>query len=117
MRRSWRVPDERQVKVVLEFQQQGQDSRQGAQGCVSGVVVQDGKARLVSIKTGRAHEGAMEVVEGDLKAGDTVVVTGNETLQDQAAVVVKEKAFAVGLTVPEWIPVWDRLPEEAQIPG
>jgi Bacterial type II and III secretion system protein len=35
----------RQIKVVLEFQQQGQDSRQGAQGRVSGVVVQDGKAR------------------------------------------------------------------------
>jgi hypothetical protein len=29
-------------------------------------------------------------VEGDLKAGDTVVVTGNETLQDQSAVVVRE---------------------------
>jgi len=24
---------------------------------------------------------------------------------------------AVGLTLPEWTPVWDRLPEEAQIPG
>jgi len=34
----------RQVKVVLEFQQQGQDSRQGAQGR-GGVVIQDGKAR------------------------------------------------------------------------
>jgi Flp pilus assembly secretin CpaC len=35
----------RQVKVVLEFQQQGQDSRQGAQGRVSGVIMQDGKTR------------------------------------------------------------------------
>ncbi len=35
----------RQVKVVLEFQQQGQDSRQGAQGRVSGIIIQDGKAR------------------------------------------------------------------------
>ena len=34
----------RQVKVVLEFQQQGQDSRQGAQGR-GGVIIQDGKAR------------------------------------------------------------------------
>ena len=34
----------RQVKVVLEFQQQGQDSRQGAQG-QGGVVIQDGKAK------------------------------------------------------------------------
>jgi ring-1,2-phenylacetyl-CoA epoxidase subunit PaaA len=30
---------------------------------------------------------------------------------------VKDKAEAVGLTVPEWVPVWDRIPEEAQIPG
>jgi len=35
----------RQIKVVLEFHQQGQDSRQGAQGRASGVVIQDGKAR------------------------------------------------------------------------
>jgi hypothetical protein len=35
----------RQVRVVLEFQQHGQDSRQGAQGRVSGVIIQDGKAR------------------------------------------------------------------------
>ena len=34
----------RQVKVVLEFQQQGHDSRQGAQGH-GGVIIQDGKAR------------------------------------------------------------------------
>src|SRR2546425_3485990 len=34
----------RQVKVVLEFQQQGQDSRQGVQGR-GGVIIQDGKAR------------------------------------------------------------------------
>jgi multidrug efflux pump subunit AcrA (membrane-fusion protein) len=53
-------------------------------------VVQAGKARLVPVKTGRAQAGALEIVEGDLRAGDLVVVTGNETLQDQAAVVVKE---------------------------
>jgi len=34
----------RQVKVVLEFQQQGQDSRQGAQAR-GAVIIQDGKAR------------------------------------------------------------------------
>jgi hypothetical protein len=34
----------RQVKVALEFQQQGQEARQGAQGR-GGVVIQDGKAR------------------------------------------------------------------------
>jgi len=35
----------RQVKVVLEFQQHGQDSRQGVQGRVSGLIIRDGKAR------------------------------------------------------------------------
>jgi hypothetical protein len=35
----------RQVKVILEFQQQGQDSWQGAQGRVSGVIIQDGEVR------------------------------------------------------------------------
>jgi hypothetical protein len=34
----------RQVKVAIEFQQQGQEARQGAQGR-GGVVIQDGKAR------------------------------------------------------------------------
>jgi hypothetical protein len=34
----------RHVKVALEFQQQGQEARQGAQGR-GGVVIQDGKAR------------------------------------------------------------------------
>lgn len=34
----------RQVKVVLEFEQRGQEARQGAQGR-GGVVIQDGKAR------------------------------------------------------------------------
>ncbi|MBI3329201.1 MAG: hypothetical protein HYZ81_21180, partial [Nitrospinae bacterium] len=41
-------------------------------------------------KTGRAHEGLIEVVDGSLKPGDTVVVTGNETLQDQAVVMIKD---------------------------
>jgi RND family efflux transporter MFP subunit len=53
-------------------------------------VVQENKARMVPVKTGRAHDGTIEVVEGTLKAGDTVVVTGNETLQDQATVAVRD---------------------------
>jgi multidrug efflux pump subunit AcrA (membrane-fusion protein) len=44
---------------------------------------------MVPIKTGRTHEGLIEVVEGKLQPGDTVVVTGNELLQDQMAVVTK----------------------------
>jgi multidrug efflux pump subunit AcrA (membrane-fusion protein) len=52
-------------------------------------VVQDDKAHMVPTKTGRTHNGLIEVLEGGLKPGDTVVVTGNETLRDQAAVVIK----------------------------
>jgi HlyD family secretion protein len=50
-------------------------------------VVEEAIARMVPIKTGRTHEGLIEVVEGQLTPGDTVVVTGNELLQDQMAVV------------------------------
>jgi ring-1,2-phenylacetyl-CoA epoxidase subunit PaaA len=44
-------------------------------------------------------------------------VRDNDEVRQAFAAEVTEKARAVGLTVPEWIPVWDRLPEEAQIPG
>ena len=52
-------------------------------------VVQDDKAHMVPIKTGRTHDGLIEVLEGGLQPGNAVVVTGNETLRDQAAVVIK----------------------------
>jgi HlyD family secretion protein len=52
-------------------------------------VVEDAKARLVPIKTGRTQEGLIEVVEGQLEPGDSVVITGNEMLQDQMAVATK----------------------------
>ena len=57
-------------------------------------VVQDDKARMVPIKTGRTHEGLIEVVEGSCKPGDTVVVTGNEMLRDQMAVVDQRQRCA-----------------------
>jgi ring-1,2-phenylacetyl-CoA epoxidase subunit PaaA len=41
----------------------------------------------------------------------------NDEVRQTFAREVAEKAGAVGLTLPEWTPVWDRLPEEAQIPG
>ena len=56
------------------------------------IVVQEEKARMVTIKTGRAYDGLIEVLDGGLKPGDTVVVTGNEALRDQAAVTVKGNA-------------------------
>src|SRR5262249_27792411 len=41
----------------------------------------------------------------------------NDEVRQAFAAEVKDKAEAVGLKVPEWAPVWERLPEEAQIPG
>jgi len=41
----------------------------------------------------------------------------NDEVRGAFAAEVKDKAQAVGLAVPEWTPVWDRIPEEAQIPG
>ena len=41
----------------------------------------------------------------------------NDEVRRAFAAEVKEKAESVGLTVPEWTPVWEHLPEEAQIPG
>lgn len=53
-------------------------------------VVDDTKAHMVPIKMGRAYDGFVEVVESSLQPGHTVVVTGNETLQDQASVLIRE---------------------------
>jgi multidrug efflux pump subunit AcrA (membrane-fusion protein) len=52
-------------------------------------VVTNATAHMVLVHTGRTHEGLIEVVEGQLTPGDTVVITGNELLQDQMAVVTK----------------------------
>jgi ring-1,2-phenylacetyl-CoA epoxidase subunit PaaA len=41
----------------------------------------------------------------------------NDEVRRAFAAEVEEKATAVGLSLPEWVPAWDRLPEEAQIPG
>jgi HlyD family secretion protein len=60
--------------------------RRGAEQVV--FIIQGAQARLTRVKTGRAHEGLVEIVDGPVKAGDLVVVTGNETLQDQASVAI-----------------------------
>jgi ring-1,2-phenylacetyl-CoA epoxidase subunit PaaA len=44
-------------------------------------------------------------------------VRDNDEVRQAFAAEVTAKAAAVGLGVPEWVPAWDRLPEEAQIPG
>ena len=41
----------------------------------------------------------------------------NDEVRREFAAEVAGLCEKVGLTVPEWKPVWDRLPEEAQIPG
>ncbi len=41
----------------------------------------------------------------------------NDEVRQAFAAEVKELCEKFGLTVPEWKPVWDKLPEEAHIPG
>jgi len=45
-------------------------------------IVNDGSAREVKVKTGQVVEGLMEVSHRDLKAGQEVVILGNESLRD-----------------------------------
>jgi ring-1,2-phenylacetyl-CoA epoxidase subunit PaaA len=44
-------------------------------------------------------------------------IRDNDEVRQAFASEVKTLATAAGLTVPEWVPACDRLPEEAQIPG
>ena len=44
---------------------------------------------MVPIQTGRTHDGLIECSRRSATCCNTVVVTGNETLRDQAAVVIK----------------------------
>lgn len=56
-------------------------------------VVNEQKAHLQQVVTGRAVDGFLEIVDGKLKVGNVVVVTGNEVLRDGAPVriVTQEK--------------------------
>jgi ring-1,2-phenylacetyl-CoA epoxidase subunit PaaA len=44
-------------------------------------------------------------------------VRDNDEVRRAFAEEVARLAQPAGLTVPEWLPAWERLPEEAQIPG
>jgi len=44
-------------------------------------------------------------------------VRDNDEVRQAFSREVTGLAAAVGLTVPEWVPAWEHLPEEAQIPG
>jgi ring-1,2-phenylacetyl-CoA epoxidase subunit PaaA len=41
----------------------------------------------------------------------------NDEVRRTFAADVAEQAAGVGLSLPEWVPAWDRMPEDAQIPG
>lgn len=62
--------------------------RQGSLAVV--FVVQDGVARARKVEIGRVVGGLVEVVNGALKPGQEVVVTGNESLQDGAKVQIEK---------------------------
>ena len=53
-------------------------------------LVEDGKARMIPVRTGRA-DGDYVAVEGSLMPGAAVVVTGNENLKDGAPVKVMRR--------------------------
>ena len=54
-------------------------------------VLDTSRVQLVRVETGHALEEMVEVVKGDLKLGQEVVVTGNEILQNGARVEVRRK--------------------------
>ncbi|MFQ5839353.1 MAG: efflux RND transporter periplasmic adaptor subunit [Candidatus Methylomirabilales bacterium] len=54
-------------------------------------VLDTSRARLRRVETGQAMEGMVEIVKGDLKPGQEVVVSGNEIIQDGARVEVRRK--------------------------
>jgi 1,2-phenylacetyl-CoA epoxidase catalytic subunit len=41
----------------------------------------------------------------------------NDEVRHAFSEEVRRLAAAAGLSLPEWQPAWERLPEEAQIPG
>ncbi len=53
------------------------------------------KASLQRVVTGQAVDGFLEIVDGRLKTGDAVVVTGNEVLRDGAPVKIVTKVEKV----------------------
>ncbi|MFQ5802850.1 MAG: efflux RND transporter periplasmic adaptor subunit [Candidatus Methylomirabilales bacterium] len=54
-------------------------------------VLDAARVQIVRVETGQALEEMVEVVKGDLKPGQEVVVAGNEILQDGAKVQVRRK--------------------------
>ncbi len=99
----------RQVKVVLEFRQQGQNSRQGAQGH-GGVIIQDGKARGrgglalqdTTTRTTRS-EGVFTIVQD---GGTASMMVASEV---PSTVVVWFRDYATGQGYPVQATAWQRV--------
>lgn len=73
-------------------------------------VAEDGRARLVPVKTGRVLGGYVEILEGKLSKGDRVIVTGNESLQDKRPVIVRAIRTPDGKIIPMKAPGRDTPP-------
>ncbi len=58
-------------------------------------VFQEGKARVRKVKTGIEREGFIQIIEG-VNPGELVVVAGNETLKDGAAVRISASSASSG---------------------
>jgi len=99
----------RQVKVVLEFQQRGQNSRQGAQGH-GGVIIQDGKSRGrgglalqdTTTRTTRS-EGVFTIVQD---GGTASMMVASEV---PSTVVAWFRDYATGQGYPVQATAWQRV--------
>ena len=63
-------------------------------------VADNGRARLVRVKTGRVLGGYVEILEGKVAKGDRVIVTGNESLRDRGPVIVRAIRTPDGKVIP-----------------
>jgi hypothetical protein len=91
----------RQIKVVLEFQQRGQNSRQGAQGH-GGVIIQDGKARGrggVAIEDTTTRTTRSEGVFTIVQDGGTASMLVASEVPSTVAVWFRDYATGQGYTV------------------
>jgi multidrug efflux pump subunit AcrA (membrane-fusion protein) len=63
-------------------------------------LAEDSQARLFDISPGRVVGGFIEIKNGALSEGQRVIVTGNESLQDQSPVIVRGERRPDGSVIP-----------------
>ncbi|MBI2882041.1 MAG: efflux RND transporter periplasmic adaptor subunit [Candidatus Tectomicrobia bacterium] len=73
-------------------------------------VAENGRARAVSVRTGRVVEGLVEIVQGDLSQGDQVIVTGNEALQNDRPILIRAVRTPEGKILPVKAPAGQEPP-------